>query len=216
LSTSDESQMFSLSALTQSASQPSRPPRAEEEDSGLIDLARLRAEVDGPPFAFQAPPLFVPQPLVPLAVTQHRPAPRRRSPLPLLAAVGVAVVAAVAALAWLTSQPPPVLPAAELVAQTPVPLEAPVVSPTPKPQLATEPARAPEPDRPTPATEEPTVADPPTSLAPPKLTSRPGPRAKAPLRRERPKQAAPPAARKDACASCAPGDLRCHMRCRAH
>jgi len=216
LSTSDESQMFSLSALTQSASRPSRPPRADEQDSGLIDLARLTAEVEAePPLGFQPPPLFAPQAPGPLAAPQGQPAPRRRSPLPLLAGAGVAIVVAVGALAWLTSEPPPVLPSAEVVAPTPTPLEVPVVPPAPKPALAPpagEPPQVAEQALPTPDSEEMELADPPRSLVRP----RPAPRPKAPSPRERPKQATAPAKPNDPCARCAPGDLRCNMRCRAH
>lgn len=225
MSTSDESQMFSLSALTQNSSAQSAPTTAtrakvDDDDSGVIDLARLTSGFD-PSLALPPPdpPLFMPQPLAPPSAQQN--APRRSAWLVLSAAASVVAVT-LALVFWWSDEPAPVPPAPE----TAVPRAAQVNAPSQpasrevSASSATPPAEL---ERTEPVNEESELSAPAATLPKlPKIPARPPVKRRAPVAqakqdaRAKPPKAAQPKQRRDPCAHCAAGDLRCNMQCRAH
>jgi hypothetical protein len=210
--------MFSLSALTQNAPAARNPAQSgQNDDSGLIDLARLTSGFDASTsLSSPDPPLFVPQPLgVPaLPVAQNTQIPRARSPWLVLSALAGLLVAAFGAVFWLSEEPAPMLPAPEMaprvVAAVPnAALESPDSAPT-APSASVAKSAVPEAERPhTQAPEPPAAA----------VTPRPQAKRPRPALRPQGQRAGagtkPPSAkpRRDPCAHCAAGDLRCHMQC---
>lgn len=217
MSSSDESQMFSLSALTRNA--PASTHRVEpDDDSGVIDLARLSAGFEqSTALPSPEPPLYLPQPLA----IPAQAAPSRRRPWRALSVAGGLVVAALAVAFWLTDEPPPALPAAELVPAQPIETSdfargALSRAPTPTtPQTSS--VAEPEPEehkalaKGAPAIDERKPKAAPHSIHDAARKSA-SPKPKSTRARPVAKAASTPPS--DPCAHCAQSDLKCHMRCR--
>jgi len=229
----ESSVLFSLSALTSAAQQPSRSSStraaangsASRDDSGLIDLkaltaAAMKTETSGAAQA-AAPIMPMVAPVSPLGVAPPlglaQPAfaqfpggadmPQQKSKAPLIvgALLGVGMLAIAGAILLKPDPPPPPPPPPPVVVQAPPP---PAPTPPPAAEVAKPPATG-------------TGAEAPPDKAAPKAIHRPVGGGGAPKKTtpaptgggDTAKPAAP-APKKSAC-GCASGDLQCAMRCAA-